>query len=139
MTQKSEEFIRSVHTMQQALEGAAGWNPFAAFGGDDNCSTFPDNTRCGTDTLGGLIQIQVERVAAVGGNNHIIRLIHALHRRGANELAARFVALEQMTGKHAGNITVVVERNVQQETPSNAQRYIPHLLPRRVALRDAKS
>ena len=135
---QGQDRLRPGGAAQQLIERAAGGHTFAALAGQDDCPARLDDARRGAHALDALIQIQVERIAAVGGDNDVERGVAFLHGRLAHELAAGFMRRDQVAGKDAGDLDGIVERDIEQETRPDASGDVAQFLPQPVAGGDAE-
>src|SRR5439155_5452122 len=92
----------------------------------------------GAHPFDALVEVQVERVAAIGRHDDFKRGFHLLHRGPADIFAARFVRLEQVAGKHPGDLFLLVQADIEQETGTNPQSDIAHLFPEWISFGDAE-
>jgi hypothetical protein len=69
--QKGEDFFRAARLAQEAIERTASRHAFAAFTGDDDEPARFHNARGCTHSFDPLVQVHVERVAAVARNHDI--------------------------------------------------------------------
>ena len=90
------------------------------------------------DAFDALIQVLIERVSAVGGDDDVKGGVELLHRRLADELAADAVGREQVTGEDSGDLPPLVQGHVQQEARAGAQGDVAHLFPDGIPLSDAE-
>src|SRR5712691_8310952 len=86
-----------------------------ALAGDDDAAAGLDDLGGSTHAFDGLVQVLVEWIAAVGGQDDVVRGRHGCHRRRAGKKAARGVAGEQIARKHVGDRVVAIQRHVQIE------------------------
>ncbi len=107
----------------------------AAGGGHDDRPALAHDARGGAHALDRLVEALVERVAAVGGNDNVERLLDADHGMGAHVFAARLMGGEHVTGEDGRDLLALVEGHIEQERGLGHQRRFAHLLPDRVALR----
>ena len=133
-----QNFLDRVGAAQQFVERAAAGHPFAALRGEDQCAALLQHSGTGAHAFHTLVQIKIQRVAAVCGDDDVERLLDGLHRRFFDERAAGFVRLNNVAGKHVRDVALFVERDVEEKSRPGLERDVAQLLPKWVALGDAK-
>ena len=86
-----------------------------AFGGADDGSPLAYDLGGGAETFHSLIQILIQGIAGVGGNDNIKRLINGIHGAFFDELAADAMSLDHVTGKDVGDFLIAVEGHIQHK------------------------
>ena len=138
LREQAEQFFGGRNGAEQLVERTIRGNAFAAFRREDERAAGLDDARARAHAFHALIQIHVERIAAVRGHDDIEGFVHRLHRVLAHELGANFVRLENVAGEDVGDLPLLVERDVEDETRSGLQRNVAQFLPERVAVIDAE-
>ena len=138
LREQAEQFFRRGNGAEQFVQRAVRRNAFAAFRREDERAAGLDDARARTHALHALIQIHVERIAAVGGHDDIEGFIHCLHCGLADELGANLVRLQNIAREDVGDLPLLVERDVQDETRAGLQGDVAQFLPKRVAIIDAE-
>src|SRR5260221_2003116 len=136
--QHGENFLRTRGGAEQFIEWAVRRHAFAAFAGQDEQAARLENARPSAHPFNTLIQVEIERVAAVRCDDDVEGGGDLLHGRFSDKLNSDLVRLEQVPGKDTGDLPCLIQRNVQQETRTYPQRDLTHLLPDRVAGGDAE-
>ena len=136
--QQREHFLRTAGAAEQLVERTVRGNAFATFSGENEQAAGADDACARAHAFHALIQIHVERIAAVGGDDDIEGLRDRLHRGLADEFNSALVRRDQVAGKDAGDLTRFIERDVEEEARPDAQGDVAHFLPDRISFGDAK-
>ena len=104
-------------------------------GADYGAAGFDDLGGSG-EALYGLVQVQVERVAAVGGDHYVERLGCGAHGDAAGELAGVGVLGEEFPGMDAGDAVLVIHGYVYPEADTRVTGDLANGIVYRVALGD---
>ena len=127
--QQGEQLFRAGGAAQELVEAAVGRDAVAAFTGQDERAARLEDARAGAHALDALIQVLIERIAAVGGDDDVKGRVELLHRRLPDEFAAGLVGREQVAGEDAGDLPLLVQGHVEQEARAGAQGDVAHFLP----------
>ena len=124
---------------QEQIEGTAMRDAITTFAGKDNRATILDDAGGGTHAFDTLIEVPVERIAAIRRDNHVERPGGWCHRLGLDIAAALAMRLAQVTGIDSRNTTVMGQRNVDEKGGADGERHAKKFLPQRIALGDTKA
>ena len=130
-----QQMLRAVRLPQQLGVQPVLGDAVPAVGRYDDGASLAHHLRCRAHPLHRLVEVQVERIARVGGDDDIERPGHRDHRRGFGERAAGRMRGIKIAGIDPGDRLVAVERHVHQEGVADDAGDLHHLFPGRVALR----
>ncbi len=133
-----EDFGRTAGGAQEFVEGTAGGNAFAAFAGEDDRAAFVDDAGGGAHAFDALVEVHVERITAVGGDDDIEGFLDFLHGGAADEFESGFVGDEEIASEDAGDGALFVQGNVEEEALADAQGDVANFFPDGIAIGDAK-
>ena len=108
----SQNFLYRACAAQQVVKWAAAGHAFAALSGEDQCTALLQHTGAGAHALDTLIQVEIQRVAAVRRDDDVERLLNTLHGRVFDKRAAALVRLDDVAGEHIRDVALLVEGDV---------------------------
>ena len=112
----------------------------ATFGGDDDTAASlgrtagSDDLRCTGHALDGLVQVDIQGIAAIGGQYDVVGFLHRSHGHPLGEGDTLGVRFPQIPGIDAGNLVFAIDGDVEQEIRRCQRRDLAYLLPYRVPL-----
>src|SRR6267154_3195650 len=110
-----ENLSRTAGVAQKFIEAPTRGHAFATFTRDDECSARLNYPCAGAHAFDSLVKIQVEWVTAVRSHDDVERCIELLLRRFPHEFATDLMRGEQVTRENAGDLALLIQRNVQQK------------------------
>jgi hypothetical protein len=136
--EQGEDLLGAGGGAEEVIEVAAGGHAFAAFAGEDEGATGLKDAGAGAHAFDALVEVKVERIAAVGGDDDLERCFDLLHGGTSHEFEADFMGLEEVTGEDAGQLALFVEGHVEQKARSGAQGDVAQFFPERIAIGDSE-
>ncbi len=134
-----EYFFRAIGVAQEFIERTARGNAFATFAGENDSAFLLDDSGGGAHAFDALVEIEVEGVATVGGDNHVEGGLDLLHGRTADKFVAGAMGFEEVACEDAGDLALFVETNVEEEAWADAQGEVANFFPDGVADGHAES
>ncbi len=128
-----EDFFGTAGFTQEFVKRAAGWNALAAFAGQDDRAALLHDPGGRAHAFHALVKIKIKRVTAVGSYHHVKGSFHLLHRGMADKFVTISMSFDQVARKNAGDLTLLVEADIQKKTWANPERDVPDFLPDRIA------
>ena len=113
------------------------WDAIPTLGGGDDrppVSAYPGG---GGDPLDGLVDVEVQGIAAIRGEDDVERSGNCLHCGVVDEGASRLVRCHQVSGEDCGDGVRLVQGHVQVESAGHQQGAVADLFPDGVAVGDA--
>lgn len=124
-----EDFFGRVGGLQEFVQRAVRGNAFAAFAGEDEETAVFEDSGAGAHPFNALIEIEVERVAAVGGEDDVEGGGNGLHGGLLDELAAFLMRLDEVAGEDGGDFSGFVECDVKEEAGAGAEGDVAQFFP----------
>ena len=119
---------------QQLAEVAVLREPVVAARGGDDVAAVGDDLGSGRHALHGLIQVLIERVAAVCRHDDRQRPIAGDHRRLAGKGAARLMHGADVAAEHGGDLAAAIQRHVHAEVHRDQRAIVTDALLGRIAV-----
>jgi hypothetical protein len=133
--QRAQEGLWSADTAEQTTVAAVLGEPVGALAGEHDAAALPDDLRGRAQAFNALVQVLIQRPAAVGGHDHVVGRLHADHRRLVGEAAAGPVAGKQLAGEDVGDRVPPVQGDVEVEGDPSPTGDRAHPVVHRVAYR----
>ncbi len=133
-----EDILGVAGAGEEIVEWGGVGDAGAALGSDDDGTAFFYDACGGAHALDGLVEVLIEGVAAVCGDDDVEEGVDGLHGGMADELDAELVSVDEVAGEDAGDGAAGVERYIEEEGGAGAQGDVAHFLPKGVAIGDAE-
>ena len=134
-----ENVSRGGGLAQKQIEGTAIGHAIATLADEDNRATILDDAGGGTHAFHTLVEVPVERIAAIRRDNYVERLRSWCHCLRLDIAAALAMRLAQVTGVDSGYTPVMGERDVDEKRWADGKGHAKKFLPQRIAIGDTEA
>lgn len=124
-----ENFLGRVGGLEEFVQRAVCGNAFAAFAGEDEESAVFEDSGAGAHPFDTLVEVKVEGITAVGGEDDVEGSGNGLHGGLLDELAAFLVGLDEVAGEDGGDFSGFVECDVEEEAGAGAEGDVAQFFP----------
>jgi hypothetical protein len=136
--EQREDLLGAGGGTEQMIEVTSGGNTLTTFAGEDEGAAGLENARAGAHAFDALVQVEVEGIPAVGGDDDFERGFDFLHGGMSDEFITDLVCLEEVAGESSRNLSLFVERDIEQEAGPGAEGDVPEFFPEWIAVGDAE-
>ena len=130
------QVIGAARLGQQPCERTAGGEAVGAGGSDHDGAAVDHHPLRRGHPLHGLVEVAVQRIAGVGGQDHVETSRHSLDGRVLDEVARGAMTVGERAGEHRCQLASVVDGDVERQGGRCQGRRRPDEVVDRVSLRD---
>ncbi len=123
---------------EELVEGAIGGDAFTAFASEDEESSGADDACGGAEAFDALVEVEVQGVAAVAGNDDVVGVGDGLHGGVFDEGGSLLMGGEEVACEDAGDGALVIEGDVEEEAGAWALGDVVEFLPEWIAVSDTE-
>jgi hypothetical protein len=136
--EQREDFLGAGRGAEELIEMTSGGDTFAAFAGQDQGAAWLKDAGAGAHPFDALVEVKVEGIAAVGRDHNLERRFDLLHGGMADEFVSDLVGVDEVAGKGTGNLSLLIERDIEKKARAGTEGDVAKFFPQRVAVGDAE-